>query len=215
MGARRCRTFPCWNAWLLKLVPGTRGSPKCRLRSHQRGTVLPSLAPLSIGAVGGAPSKHGGIQIEAQAEQQQQRHQAAAQPLLADLDSESVQAAIQRLFDAGIMLEDSAFRDFVGTLRKLSLELVSIQSGVDVGAGAGIWEGVFDVEEDNTLPASSLSARNGLAGGGLVGYIFRRRWCVLSTCLCLPQLREWSKQQPGNFDIARPGTMLSSIFNVL
>ena len=35
------------------------------------------------------------------------------------------------------MLEDSAFRDFVGTLYKLSLEMVSMQSGVDVTAGAG------------------------------------------------------------------------------
>jgi hypothetical protein len=70
------------------------------------------------------------------------------------------------------------------------LEMVSLQSGVDVDADAGTWEGVFDVEEDNTRPASSFLARNGLSGGGLVGYIFRRRWCVLSTCLCLPQLRE-------------------------
>ena len=35
----------------------------------------------------------------------------AAHVLLADVDSESVQAAIQRLFDASTMLEDSAFRD--------------------------------------------------------------------------------------------------------
>jgi hypothetical protein len=31
------------------------------------------------------------------------------------------------------------------------------------------------------LPASSLPARNDLAGGGLVGLIFCRRWCVMST----------------------------------
>ena len=67
------------------------------------------------------PSKLGGTQIEGRVEQQQQRHQAAARLLLADVDSESVQTAIQCLFDASIMLEDSAFRNFVGALCKLSL----------------------------------------------------------------------------------------------
>jgi hypothetical protein len=52
-----------------------------------------------------------------------QRHQAATHPLLANVNSESVQAAIQRLFDASIMLED-VFRDFVGASCKLSLETV-------------------------------------------------------------------------------------------
>ena len=52
-------------------------------------------------------------------QRQQQRHQTAAHPLLADVDSKSVQAAIPRLFDASIMLEDCAFRHFVGALRKL------------------------------------------------------------------------------------------------
>jgi hypothetical protein len=77
-------------------------------------------------------------------EQQQQRHQAAPHPLLADVDSESVQASIQRLFDASIMLEDSAFR-FVRALCKLSSEMVSMQGGVNVGASAGTGEGVLDL----------------------------------------------------------------------
>jgi hypothetical protein len=122
-----------------------------------RGTAPPGPAPLGIGAVAGTPSKRGGTQTEGQAEQQQQRHLAAAHPLLADLDSESVQSAIQRLFDASIMLEDSAFRDFVGALCKLSSEMVSMQSGVDVGGGAGAGEGALDVEEDN-IPSASTSA---------------------------------------------------------
>jgi len=91
-----------------------------------RGTSPVGPAPLGIGAVAGTPSKRGGTQIEAQAEQQQQRHQAAIHPLLADLDSESVQAAIQRLFDASIMQGDTMFRDFVGALGKLSLEVVRV-----------------------------------------------------------------------------------------
>jgi hypothetical protein len=55
------------------------------------------------------PSRHGGTQIAGQVEQQQQKHQAAAHPLLADADSESVQAAIQWLFDASIMLRTPRF----------------------------------------------------------------------------------------------------------
>jgi len=64
------------------------------------GTAPPGPAPLGIGTVAGSLSKCGGTQTEGQVEQQQQRHQAAAHPLLADVDSESVQAAIRRLFDA-------------------------------------------------------------------------------------------------------------------
>ncbi len=125
-----------------------------------RGTAPSGPSPVSTSAAAGTPSKRGGMQTEGQVEQQQQqqqRHQAAAHPLLADVDTESVQAAIQRLFDASIMLEDSAFRDFVGALCKLSLEMVSMQSGVNVGAGAGTGEGVLDVEEDN-IPSASTSA---------------------------------------------------------
>jgi hypothetical protein len=75
-----------------------------------------------------------------------------------------------------------------------------MQSGVGAGAGAGTGEGASDVEEDNipmrarVLRASSLPARNCLAGGGLLGSIFCGRWCVFSTCLCLPQLKERSEQ---------------------
>jgi hypothetical protein len=49
----------------------------------------------------------------------------APHPLLADVDFESVQASIQRQFDASIILEDSAFSDFVGVLCKLSSEMVN------------------------------------------------------------------------------------------
>ena len=50
-----------------------------------------------------------------------------------------------------VILEDLAFHDFAGALWKLSLEMVSMQSGtgVDSGAGAGTaCEGTLDVEDD-------------------------------------------------------------------
>lgn len=52
----------------------------------------------------------------------------AAHPLLADLDLDSVQSAIQRLFDSSKDLEDQAFGDFIGALCRLSSEMVGMQS---------------------------------------------------------------------------------------
>jgi len=49
-------------------------------------------------------------------------------PLLADTDSDSIQLAIQRLFEVSKSLEDSAFQDFVKALCKLSSEMVGMQS---------------------------------------------------------------------------------------
>ena len=48
-------------------------------------------------------------------------------PLLADLDPDSLDASIQRLFDASKNLEDSAFRDFVAALCKLSASMIGMQ----------------------------------------------------------------------------------------
>jgi len=137
-----------------------------------RGTAPPGSAVLgpSTGVTSGTPSKRGGPPAEGPAGggqqhpqyQQQQSRQQAAHPLLADLDPDSVQAAIQRLFDASVILEDSAFHDFVSALCKLSLEMVSMQSGTNVGFGAGAGagtagEGTLDAEDD-TIPSASTSA---------------------------------------------------------
>jgi hypothetical protein len=93
-----------------------------------------------------------------------------------------------------------------------------MQSSVDVGVGSGTGEGVLDVEGDNIPSASTgatslvTPARNGLAGGGFVGSIFRGRWCVImSTCLCLPRLRERSEQPSGDFGIACLGVAALNI----
>lgn len=53
----------------------------------------------------------------------------AHHPLLMELDHDSVQNAIQRLFDTSKNLEDDAFRHFVNALCKLSSEMVVMQSG--------------------------------------------------------------------------------------
>jgi hypothetical protein len=53
----------------------------------------------------------------------------AHHPLLAELDPDSVQNVIQRLFDTSKNLEDDEFRHFVNALCKLSSEMVVMQSG--------------------------------------------------------------------------------------
>lgn len=49
-------------------------------------------------------------------------------PLLSDLDLDTMQMAIQRLFDSSKNLEDNAFKDFVDALCKLSAEMVGTQT---------------------------------------------------------------------------------------
>ncbi|KAF8639344.1 hypothetical protein AX17_001563 [Amanita inopinata Kibby_2008] len=69
--------------------------------------------------------------------------QAPRHPLLSDLDPETLQAAVQRLFDASKNLEDLAFKDFVNALCKLSFEMVSMQS--EFGSFMSEVESVEDV----------------------------------------------------------------------
>lgn len=52
----------------------------------------------------------------------------ARHPLLTDLEAETLQTGIQRLFDASKNLDDSAFRHFVNALCRLSAEMVGMQS---------------------------------------------------------------------------------------
>jgi hypothetical protein len=68
-------------------------------------------------------------------------------PLLMDIDSESVLAAVQRLFDTSKNLEDSALQDFITALCKLSSEMVEMQSN-----GGTVLE-----SDDSLSPAAALS----------------------------------------------------------
>ncbi|KAF5376426.1 hypothetical protein D9615_008633 [Tricholomella constricta] len=54
-------------------------------------------------------------------------------PLLSDLEPETLQAAIQRLFDASKNLEDPAYKHFINALCRLSAEMVDMQSGSGSG----------------------------------------------------------------------------------
>ena len=116
-----------------------------------RGTFPHSGPGLTTSAT---PSKRAVAQTDGQHSlQRPPSRQQAAHPLLADLDPESVQAAIQRLFDASKVLEDEAFHDFVGALCKLSVEMVSMQSGVGTVSAA---EGPLETDDD--IPSASASS---------------------------------------------------------
>lgn len=84
--------------------------------------------------------------------QQQSAQQTQRNPLLTDLDAESVQVAIQRLFDASKLLEDPAFKDFVNALCRLSTEMVGMQFQ---GDSAGL-DTEFADEMASTGSATSL-----------------------------------------------------------
>ena len=167
-----------------------------------RGTAPSGPALLSVGPVTSTPSKRklsaaaaAGAQAEGPAVTGQQQHQArqqATHPLLTDVDSETVQAAIQRLFDASVMLDDPAFHDFVGALCKLSLEMVSMQSDANVVAVAG--DGTLEAEEDIPSASTSLTSlvtprAERLSRRRVSGiHIPRTLVCGLSTTACLRPL---------------------------
>ncbi|EJC99516.1 uncharacterized protein FOMMEDRAFT_142756 [Fomitiporia mediterranea MF3/22] len=74
--------------------------------------------------------------------------------ILADVDSENIQRAIQRLFDSSKNLEDPAFRDFVSALCKLSAEMIEMQSVT------GISSVELDSEESLATLTTSVSTES-------------------------------------------------------
>ncbi|KZP00948.1 hypothetical protein CALVIDRAFT_580907 [Calocera viscosa TUFC12733] len=67
-------------------------------------------------------------QTSGRREEPKQRH-----PMLTDLDKDSVNQAIRRLFEASQLLDNTAFSAFVASLCKLSADMVEMQTGaIDV-----------------------------------------------------------------------------------
>jgi hypothetical protein len=84
--------------------------------SHQRGKSIVN------------PTASGGIPASRSASTSAGGPPPPRHPLLSDLDPETMQGGIQRLFDASKNLEDSAFRDFVNALCRLSGEMIGMQT---------------------------------------------------------------------------------------
>ena len=103
----------------------------------------------------------------------------ARHPLLADIDPDNVQLAIQRLFEASKNLEDSAFQDFVNALCKLSSEMIGMQSDATAT--------LVEVESADELAASissaTLSPRNDLLHRRRVSGIHLPRTLVSLVCM--------------------------------
>lgn len=72
-------------------------------------------------------------------------------PLLMDLDVETMESAIQRLFDASKNLEDPAFSHFVGALCRLSAEMVGMQSAGDAESALDARDSLEDVNASGGL----------------------------------------------------------------
>ncbi|EGO23125.1 hypothetical protein SERLADRAFT_439867 [Serpula lacrymans var. lacrymans S7.9] len=112
-----------------------------------------------------APSQQQGEHGKASSSGASQHHFTPRHPLLTDLDGESVQSAIQRLFDASKNLEDTAFHDFVNALCKLSSEMVGMQSDNSGMLGGGESGSLDDMQSSATLsPRSELAHRRRVSG---------------------------------------------------
>lgn len=92
---------------------------------------LPSPPNRPQSMAGAPPSGSGGTSTSVS----QARH-----PLMTDLDPDTLQNAIQRLFDASKNLEDGPFSHFVNALCKLSAEMVEMQSAASGGVGSVVQE---------------------------------------------------------------------------
>lgn len=106
------------NADYVITLKGTRGSQS----PNRRLSVVPSGGtprPSRIVSATGSPNPAASPSTS----QPVVRH-----PLLTELDPETIQLTINRLYDGTKNLDDEAFKDFVGSLCKLSREMVGMQA---------------------------------------------------------------------------------------
>lgn len=121
--------------------------------------------------------------------------------LLTDVDSDTLQRAIQRLFDSSKNMEDMAFHDFVSALCKLSLEMVGMQS-----------ESLVLAEGDSSEHIGSLSP----SGSGPKELSHRRRVSGIHlprTLVCFLDFRRsylTQVQRTGDFSIKKLGSVSRS-----
>ncbi|CCL98022.1 uncharacterized protein FIBRA_00015 [Fibroporia radiculosa] len=113
------------NADYVLTLRGTKNPASKRTNTGSGQTSHPSsrTASSSGSQAAGQSAKAGGAHGSIGQVQQHLRH-----PLLSDLDPDSMQHAIQRLFDASKNLDDGAFRHFVSSLCSLSSAMIGMQS---------------------------------------------------------------------------------------
>ncbi|KAG8975493.1 hypothetical protein FRC05_005562 [Tulasnella sp. 425] len=136
------------NADYVITLKGTRGSqsPSRRLSVvPSGGTPRPSRIVSSTGSPNPAASPSTSQPVV--------RH-----PLLTELDPETIQLTINRLYDGTKNLDDEAFKDFVGSLCKLSREMVGMQASKSI-------ELRLSESMDEVMTPSLPSALSPSAGG--------------------------------------------------
>ena len=147
--------------------------------------------PSKRSSVLGTPQRSISVSGSAPAAPAQPPQQAIRHPLLSDLDVESVQLAIQRLFDASKNLEDAAFKDFVNALCRLSSEMVGMQSQADSSI-------ILESEsaDDSTMTGSTTSLNSMLTARS--ERASRRRVSGIH----LPRtLVSWHQSSPGSLSL--------------
>jgi len=102
---------------------------------------------------------------------------------LSDLDSETLQAAIQRLFDASKNIEDAAFKDFINALCRLSFEMISMQSE---SGGFGLIAEDESMDDTTSLSSAVLTPKKDAAHRRRVSGIYVPRTLV-STVSVIPR----------------------------
>ncbi|KAF9222197.1 hypothetical protein BS17DRAFT_195192 [Gyrodon lividus] len=133
------------NADYVLTMKGSQPSSARRPSAFNTGSI-PSTR--SVSAAGGPP------EVGKPSQPQLARH-----PLLADVDPDNVQLAIQRLFEASKNLEDPAFQEFVNALCKLSSEMIGMQSDA---SAMGESESVDELSCSVSVSSATLSPRNDL-----------------------------------------------------
>ncbi|EMD41098.1 hypothetical protein CERSUDRAFT_111675 [Gelatoporia subvermispora B] len=79
-------------------------------------------------------------------------------PLLADLEPESMQHAIQRVFDTSKNLDDNAFRHFIEALCKLSAAMIKMQSEAS-GSAASASDSFDEIQHSLSTPSEPAHRR--------------------------------------------------------
>jgi len=120
--------------------------------------------------------------------------------LLTDLDSETLQSAMQRLFDSSKNLEDLAFRDFINSLCRLSSEMVGMQSD-------GVSTSTVDTGSlENVGGSATLAPRDDPAHRRRVSGIHLPRTLV-SSLSAVKKVSNKHIQRSGDFGINKLGSV--------
>ena len=123
-------------------------------------------------------------------------------PMLADLDAEALQAAIQRLFDASKNMDDKAFHDFVSSLCKLSAAMVGMQSDSTEGLTVQTVDTLDDLSNAMLSPITESAHRRRVSGIHLPRTLVSSTKCAIlwsPPCLTasISALRRFWHQQAG------------------